>query len=66
VNRLMILVVAAGVAMSMLSAGAAGAHGAPDVTGKKYSEATATLKSAGFTARLAATVGDHCRRTIAW
>ena len=58
-NRLVVLAAAAGAAMSLLSAGAAGAQGAPDVTGKKYSEATATLKNAGFTAKLAATVGDQ-------
>jgi hypothetical protein len=59
VNRLMVLAAAAGAAMSLSSAGAAGAQGAPDVTGKTYSEAAATLKNAGFTARLAATVGDQ-------
>ena len=58
-NRLIVLAAAAGVAMSMLSAGAAGAQGAPDVTGQKYSEATAALKKAGFTAKLAAKVGDQ-------
>jgi PASTA domain len=59
VDRLIVLAAAAGVAMSMLSAGSAGAQGAPDVTGQKYSEATASLKKAGFTARVAATVGDQ-------
>jgi PASTA domain len=59
VNRLMGLIAAAGVAMSMFSAGTAGAQGAPDVTGQKYSEAAAALRSAGFTARLAAKVGDQ-------
>ena len=58
-NRLIVLAAAAGVAMSTLSAGAAGAQGAPDVTGKKYSDATATLTNAGFTAKLAAIVGDQ-------
>ena len=46
-NRLIALATAAGAAMSLLSAGAAGTQGAPDVTGKKYSEAAAILKSAG-------------------
>jgi PASTA domain len=59
VNRLIVLAAAAGAAMSLLSAGKAGAQGAPDVTGKKYSEATAALKNAGFTAQLAAKVGDQ-------
>ena len=58
-NRLIVLAAAAGVAMSTLSAGAAGAQGAPDVTGKKYSDATAALKNAGFTAKLGAIVGDQ-------
>ena len=57
-NRLIVLAAAAGAAMSLLSAGAAAAA-APDVTGKTYSEATATLKTAGFTAKLAAKVGDQ-------
>ena len=58
-NRLIVLAAAAGVAMSMFSAGAAGAQGGPDVTGSKYSDAAATLKNAGFTARVGTTVGDQ-------
>ena len=34
-EQAIVLAAAAGVAMSMLSAGAAGAHGGPDVTDKK-------------------------------
>jgi hypothetical protein len=59
VNRLVVLAAAAGVAMSMFSAGAARAQGGPDVTGSKYSDAAATLKNAGFTVRVGTTVGDQ-------
>ena len=57
-KRLMVLAAGAGVAMIMFSAGVAEAQGAPNVSGKKYSDAVTALKSAGFTAKVAAKVGD--------
>ena len=49
--------ICAGASLGLWSAPTAAAT-SPDVTGKTYSDAQAALKSAGFTAVIATTVGD--------
>jgi hypothetical protein len=56
------IVAAAAAATAVLGAGVADAQGAPDVQGKKYSEASTVLADAGYTAQVSTTVGDQLSR----
>src|SRR6266849_4027307 len=59
-NELIVLAAAgAAVSFALVGAGVAGADQAPDVSGKKYSDANTALSKAGFTAVVATTVGDQ-------
>jgi hypothetical protein len=58
-KRLMVLSAAVGAAMTVLGAGVAGAQGSPDVSGKTFSDASTTLQNAGYTAKVATTVGSQ-------
>jgi hypothetical protein len=59
----MILAAAAGAAMILFSTGVACAQGSPSVSGKKFSEASATLQGAGYTVKVSAVVGDRLPQT---
>ena len=58
-KSLMVLAAAAGAAMTLSSTGVADAQGSPSVAGQKFSEASATLKKAGYDVKVAAAVGDR-------
>jgi hypothetical protein len=58
-KKLMVLAAAAGVAITGFTTGVSSAQGAPSVVGKKYSEASQTLSSAGYTATVSTRMGDH-------
>jgi hypothetical protein len=45
--------------MTLFSTGVAGAQGSPSVSGKKFSEASATLQGAGYTVKVSTMVGDR-------
>jgi hypothetical protein len=51
--------IAAATSIFLLGGGVAGAATAPDETGKKYSDAVADLKKAGYTVEVSTTVGDQ-------
>jgi len=51
--------IAAATSIPLLGSGVAGAATAPDETGKKYSEAVADLKKAGYTVEVSTTFGDQ-------
>ena len=53
----MVLAAAAGAAMTLFSV--ADAQGSPSVSGKKYSEASATLSKAGYAVKVSTMVGDQ-------
>jgi beta-lactam-binding protein with PASTA domain len=53
----------AAIATSVLLAGNSAAASAPDVSGKKFSEAEAALSTAGFKAVVGSTVGDKLARS---
>ena len=55
--KLIVLTVAGGASAALLSASVAGAS--PSVWGKTYSEASQTLKSAGYNVVVGTTVGDQ-------
>jgi hypothetical protein len=55
--KLIILAVAAGAAMTVFGSGVAG--GSPSVSGKTFSEASATLQQAGYTVKVSTVVGDR-------
>jgi hypothetical protein len=56
-TKLIILAVATGAAMTAFGSGVAG--GSPSVSGKKFSEASATLQGAGYTVKVGTVVGDQ-------
>jgi hypothetical protein len=58
-KKLMVLAAAAGAAITGLSTGVSSAQGSPSVVGKKYSEASQALDSAGYTVTVSTRVGDQ-------
>ena len=54
-----VMAAAAGAAVTLFSTGVADAQGSPSVSGKKFSEASATLQKSGYTAKVSTMVGDQ-------
>jgi hypothetical protein len=58
-KKLIVLTAAGAASISLLTSGVASAASAPDETGKKYSDASADLKKAGYKVEVISTVGSR-------